>query len=59
MVCKLCMGKGNVDWVTAAIHPPLSNREKPMSYLEQKQKVENFRKRMKERIKNDESRTKR
>jgi len=59
MVCKLCSGEGMVDWVRAAIHPAFSNREKPMSYLEQIKKRSEFRKRMKERIKNDESRTKR
>jgi hypothetical protein len=53
VVCKLCRGTGMIDWVRMCMQPPLSNREKPMSYLEHKRKVKEFRRKMKERIKND------
>lgn len=53
MPCKLCQGSGIIDWVRNCMKPPLSNREKPMSYLEHKRKVKEFREKMKERIKND------
>ncbi len=55
MACKLCRGEGMIDWIRNAMRPNLSNREKPLKHLEQKLKREEFRKRMKERIKNDKS----
>ena len=57
--CKLCHGTGMIDWIRRAMMPPLSNREKPMRYLEQIKKRDEFRKQMKERIKNDKSKSKR
>jgi len=57
--CRLCGTTGMVDWITRVIHKPLSNREKPMRYLEQIKKRDAFRKTMKERIKNDKSKSKR
>ena len=57
--CPLCCGTGIVDWVSRAINKPRQKREYPLSYMEQKQKVDEFRKRMKERIKNDKSKSRR
>ncbi len=57
--CRACKSTGMVDWVTRAMMPPVSNREKPMRHLEQIKKRDEFRKRMKERIKNDKSKSKR
>ena len=59
MPCKLCQSTGMVDWVTKVMHPPVSNREYPMRTFEQNEKVSQFRKRMKERIKNDKFKSKR
>lgn len=57
--CKVCQGTGIIDWIRRAMMPPTSNREKPISYLEQIKKRDAFRKTMKERIKNDKSKSKR
>ena len=57
--CRLCNSTGMVDWVTKAMPPPVSNREFSMRSFEQNEKVSQFRKRMKERIKNDQFRIKR
>ncbi len=57
--CKMCRGSGMIDWITNAMRPEVSNREKPMSYLEQIKKRDEFRKQMKERIKNDKSKSER
>lgn len=58
-MCKLCDGTGMIDWVTKAIHKDPSKREYPLSHFEQIKKRDEFRKRMKERIKNDKSKSKR
>jgi hypothetical protein len=55
-LCRMCNGTGMIDWVRNAMRPDMSNREKPMRYLEQIKKRDEFRKRMKERIKNDKYR---
>jgi len=57
--CKLCGGTGMIDWVTKAIHKDQSIREYPLSHFEQMKKRSEFRKRMKERIKNDKCKSKR
>lgn len=57
--CPLCSGTGIVDWVTKAINRPRQKREYPLSVVEQKRKRDEFRKRMKERIKNDKSKSRR
>ena len=57
--CKLCRGEGMIDWIRLAMQPSLSHREYPTRVLEQKQKRDEFRKRMKERIKNDKFKSKR
>ena len=57
--CKLCNSTGMVDWVTKAMPPPVSNREFSMRSFEQNEKVSQFRKRMKERIKNDKFKSER
>ena len=59
VACKLCQGSGMIDWVRMAMRPDQSNREKPMTHLEQIKKRDEFRKRMKERIKNDKCKSKR
>lgn len=57
--CRVCTGTGILDWVSRVMYRPRSKREKPLRYLEQIKKRSEFRKIMKERIKNDKSKSKR
>jgi len=49
-MCSLCHGSGIVDWVTKVIRSGVRKREYPLSYLEQKEKIRQFRIKMKEQI---------
>ena len=57
--CSCCHGSGMIDWITFAMSKSRPHREYPLRHLEQMKKRSEFRKKMKERIKNDKSKSKR
>lgn len=59
IACTHCHGAGMIDWITFAMSKSRPHREYPLRHLEQMKKRSEFRKKMKERIKNDKSRIKR